>query len=137
MAEVDRNLPNKIERLAGVTVAMKKYVFEIEATADANLELARSESLSIGRRIDQDASVESNRTGNVTWVVELVDRGHNHGLTGTNAPQNIEFGRLPYVQRVNADGRFAGQLFGGMDGLAILTDAVKAVKNRHRRELRG
>lgn len=132
MAEVFRTvrgqpLEEYVMTLPGVARAMRRFAFELEALAAANLEAARAESLIEGRRFDDDSRVRSHQVNRRTnqWEVELDDS------RGDGAAGNIEEGRIDYVDRET------GQLYGGMDGLFILGRAIRALKARHRRSLRG
>lgn len=130
MATVNRSVNGKriedyIAGMPGVQDAVGAYAFEIEAYADVFLIEARDYSLGIGRRVDFDSFVYSQKSRG-GWDVILNDS------FGDGAAFNIEKGR-----RVEFYDDVTGLPMGEMEGLFLLERAVQVVADRHRSELRG
>lgn len=136
--------------LPGVQAVVKARSREIEATAE---EILQPHHYSGSTTIQMDRARARGKfaTG---WVVTLIDR--TGGYEGA-----IEYGRDDYLVENSEEARTQGyrdaittrktapkvytrvrvrralgEIYGGMDGLFILTRAVKAVAARHRREFR-
>lgn len=136
MAKIDRSVKGRsfedyLIELPGTAEKMRKYAFELESYAVANLEEARSYSLIIGRPFQENAEIIArlvNKRKN-TWEVELNDEDRT-GDSRQGAAGNIESGRRDYWNRQT------GEPYGGMEGLEVLAMAVQALKDRHRLSLR-
>jgi len=135
MAEVDRTVNGKpiADAIAGddsLQRVLSNYAFEIKAFADVSLIDAIDHSLAIGRHVDFDSFIAVEKAPGVGqdagWDVTLDD------TLGQGAANNIEQGRL-----VEFFDKTTGLPMGGMVGLFLLTNAVQAVADRHRSELRG
>lgn len=117
-----------IATMTGVQDALQKYAFEILAYADVRLqEFSPRPSGSAQNPIEGHSFVEIQKDGsgaNKGWVVVLND------MLGDQAAYNIEKGR-----KTEFFDPVTGLPMGGMDGLFILDEAVKAVAALHRGEL--
>lgn len=116
----------------GLNRHIKGVAFEIEATGEEILARHKNTGATV---------VQIRKMAKAGWAVYLIDRGE--GFEGA-----IEFGRDDYIttnppdvkelrsRRVRVSAADGDQLHGGMTGLFILQQAVRAVQARHRRELR-
>jgi len=123
MAKINRTVNGKgfedyLIELPGTQAALRRYAFELEALAAANLAAARSHAPP-----GEGSFIRAYRR-KPDWIVELNDE------LGQGAAGNIEAGRRPRIDPVTLLPEHE------MVGLYVLARAIRALEDRHRSELR-